>query len=215
MKIESGNLVWRSQGALDAGAGNRAGNRCADLRVRTEFLRGRLRVGGGTPNPGAVTESHRNCITHDLPRPARRTRRSPIARPHRNPRGPSAQRFSRRREPRSPSLEQPRHLVVPFHPAPVRLHRGAGAGLPQNPRRGRSETAEGCGVGSPRVLNGSKRGEMKISSDVAVTPSLPSNFHEWPACMQRRYRDTLIKARREGGPRLPDHFTSSRSSPRK
>jgi len=50
MKVESGNLVWRSQGALDAGAGNRVSNRCAGLRVRTEFLRGRLRVSGGTPS---------------------------------------------------------------------------------------------------------------------------------------------------------------------
>jgi len=40
MKIESGNLVWRSQGALDAvTVPDRGSNRCADDCVRTEFLR--------------------------------------------------------------------------------------------------------------------------------------------------------------------------------
>ena len=40
MKIESGNLVWRSQGALDAvEIPDPGGVRCADNSVRTEFLR--------------------------------------------------------------------------------------------------------------------------------------------------------------------------------
>ena len=39
-KVGSGNLVWRSQGALDAVAEFCYGDRCANVYIRTEFLSG-------------------------------------------------------------------------------------------------------------------------------------------------------------------------------
>jgi hypothetical protein len=78
MKIESGNLVWRSQGALDAGAGRpRRQPMCGPL-CPNRISPGKPPRWRGNPKPDAVTQSLGNCITHDLPRPARRPLAEPI-----------------------------------------------------------------------------------------------------------------------------------------